>query len=356
MRILIDIGHPAHVHYFKHFAKDIIARGNEVLFTCRDKDVTISLLEYYGYKYLSFGRSFKSIPGKFLGLFYFTIRLFVIALKFKPDIYINSTMYSAIVSKLLGKPHIAIEDTFNKEQVRLYLPFTNCILTGDYTHPGLGKKEICYRGYQELFYLHPKRFIPDTSIFKELGISQGTPYVILRFVSWNASHDIGHKGISTKIALATNLSRHAQVYITSESPLPDELEKYRIKIEPARIHDAIAFASLLFGESATMATEAAMLGVPGIYIDNTGRYYTRDIEDRYGLVFNYSESEEDQLRSIDKALDILTKTNKRIWKERYDLMISQKIDVTSLMVWLVENFPQGMSVLKKSSDFQNKFR
>jgi len=60
--------------------------------------------------------------------------------------------------------------------------------------------------------------------------------------------------------------------------LPDELKKYQIKIAPHRIHDAMAFASLIFGESATMVSEGAILGIPAIYLDNTGRHYTREQE------------------------------------------------------------------------------
>ena len=40
------------------------------------------------------------------------------------------------------------------------------------------------------------RFTPDITVLQELGVSPEEKYVILRFVSWNASHDIGHKGIS----------------------------------------------------------------------------------------------------------------------------------------------------------------
>ena len=30
----------------------------------------------------------------------------------------------------------------------------------------------------------------------ELGVTKDEKYVIIRFVAWNASHDLGHKGIS----------------------------------------------------------------------------------------------------------------------------------------------------------------
>ena len=45
MNILIDIGHPAHVHVTKHFAHEMEQRGHHVLFTCRQKEFIIQLLE-----------------------------------------------------------------------------------------------------------------------------------------------------------------------------------------------------------------------------------------------------------------------------------------------------------------------
>jgi uncharacterized protein len=61
MNILIDIGHPAHVHLFKNFAKQMIEKGNKVLFTCRDKEFEIKLLESNGFDYISFGKKYKSL-------------------------------------------------------------------------------------------------------------------------------------------------------------------------------------------------------------------------------------------------------------------------------------------------------
>ena len=54
-----------------------------------------------------------------------------------------------------------------------------------------------------------------------------------------------------------------------------------------------------------MASESAVLGVPAIYIDNEGRGYTTEQENKYGLVYNYTESHEDQIKSIKKGVEIL---------------------------------------------------
>ncbi|MCK5137875.1 MAG: DUF354 domain-containing protein [Bacteroidales bacterium] len=359
MKILIDIGHPAHVHYFRNFAKSINANGSEILFTCRNKDVTVALLKHYGFRYVNFGKNFKSKLGKIFGLFCFTLRLFLVSLQFKPNMYLNASIYSAIVAWMLRKPHIALEDTFNWEQVKLYLPFTSCILTGDYEHPSLGMKEISFSGYQELLYLHPNNFKPDLSIYKELGIGKGDPYVIIRFVSWDASHDYGHKGISpyNKMKLVKELSTLCEVFISSESALSKDLEPYRLGILPHRMHHALAFASLVIGESYTMLSEAAVLGVPSVLIHNTYCYYLQDQQKKYSLVYNFTESEDDQRKAISKGIEILTKlNNKSEWQNLRQKMLTDKIDVSSFLVWFIENYPTSFNMMKENPDIQNQFK
>jgi predicted glycosyltransferase len=273
--------------------------------------------------------------------------------------YLNASMYSAIVAWILRKPHISLEDTFNNEQVKLYLPFTNCVLTGDYKHPSLGKKEIKYSGYQELLYLHPNNFNLDPSILDLLKVKEDEKYIILRFVSWNASHDIGHSGLSIEMKhkAVNELSKYVKVFITSEKELPDELKPYQIKILPERMHDALAFASLIYGESATMVSEGAVLGVPGIYLDNTGRLYTKEQEEKYGLVFNYTESLEDQEKSIQKSVELLaTPGIKEEWQKRRERMLADKIDVTAFFVWFVENYPESVEVMKENPEYQLRFK
>ena len=48
MKVLIDINHPAHVHFFRQPALALQRAGHEVLFTSRDKDVTQELLDELG--------------------------------------------------------------------------------------------------------------------------------------------------------------------------------------------------------------------------------------------------------------------------------------------------------------------
>lgn len=360
MNVLIDIGHPAHVHLFKNFAKTMLRNGHKILFTCRDKEFEIYLLKKYGFDYITFGKKYTSSIGKILGLVEFDVKEFIVGLKFKPDILLShGSIYAAHAAFLLGKPHIALEDTFNFEQIRLYKPFSKVILTSDYNHPLKSGKVIKYAGYHELAYLHPNHFNPDKTILKELNVQPQDKYVIVRFVSWNASHDKGHKGIlfENKIKALRAFEKYAKVFISSEKELPQELKPFQIKIEPERIHDAIAFSCLLFGESSTMAEEAAILGVPSIYMYNGSTIYTQHLEKEYGLLYNFSESEVDQEKAIRKGEELLQNSMvHNDWNVKREKMLLDKIDVTSFLVWFIENYPNSISIIKKDPNYQFRFK
>ena len=359
MKIIIDIGHPGHVHLFKNFAWQMQDNGHKVFFTCRQKEFEIELLEAANFDYKCFGRHYSTTYGKLFGLIKFNIQMLIIALKFKPDLFLShGSMYAAQISWLLKKTHISLEDTFNFEQIRLYKPFTQVILTSDYSHPNLGVKNINYRGYHELAYLHPKRFKASGKIREYLKLDLNERYVILRFVSWSASHDISHSGINNnnKRKAVEVFSKYARVFISSEVNLPEDLEKYKFPLLPDKMHDALACASLVFGESATMAAEAAILGIPAIYIDNTSRLYTQELEKKYGLIYNFSESEEDCMHAINKGVNILSEEKTEEFLKRKEIMLNDKIDVTGFLVWFIENYPESVKIMKESPDFQYKFK
>src|SRR5687768_12689891 len=47
MKVLFDINHPAHVHFFRNPAALLKADGHEIVFTSRKKDVALDLLAQY---------------------------------------------------------------------------------------------------------------------------------------------------------------------------------------------------------------------------------------------------------------------------------------------------------------------
>ena len=261
---------------------------------------------------------------------------------YKPDLILSiGGLLNVIPAKLQGKKAIYFTDHEPTITNSISNPFSMKIITPSCFYKDFGKKQIRYDGYHELAYLHPNRFTPDPSVWKLLDLPEGEKYVIMRFVSWDATHDNGQKGFTEEMKLKAvkEFSKFAKVFITSEKKLEGELDNYRIKIPPERIHDAIYYSSLLFGESATMASEAAVLGVPAIYLDYVGRGYTDEQEKKYGLVFNFKNSVEEQKKAIQKGIELLSDPNtKSVWTEKRARMLKDKIDVTEFMVNLIENF------------------
>lgn len=360
MRILIDIGHPAHVHLFKNLAWKLIDKGHKVLFTCRDREHVVYLLKTYGFTYENYGTHYKTLKGKIFGLVKNEMQMLNSALRFKPDVFVShGSTIAAHASFLLRKPHIALEDTFNMEQVRLSMPFTDVVLTGDYPHVSLGKKEINYPGYHELAYLHPNVFKPNEDVLDYLGVNKGEKYAIVRFVAWAATHDIGLKGMTleNKIKLVKQLSEQLKVFISSEGELPKELQAYQINIPAQRMHDALYYAHLFVGESATMASECACMGVPSVYMDKVGRGYTDDQEERFGLVYNYRESPSDQLALIDKSNKLAQRdVSDMYYKDKLKKLLKERIDVTSFMVWFIESYPSSVYITKKDKTIMDNYK
>ena len=342
MKILIDIGHPGHVHLFKHFAHEMNKKGHSILFTVRDKEFEVKLLENEGFNFINFGNHYKSKFGKIIGLFKFTLKSILISFKFKPDVFLShGSVYNALASFVYRKPNIAFEDTGNIEQVRLYKPFTKTILTSTSFKERYGKKQLFYKGYHELAYLHPNWFVPSDSIFQKLGLKKNEPFFLLRFISWNATHDVGQKGLThdQKRQLIDFLSEIGKVFISAEGQLPDEFKQYQIKIDPSDTHDVLSYTKLFIGEGATMASECAVLGTPAIYI-NTMEAGSIDEQEAYGLVYHYRNGEgvlekTKELLNDTLLYDKINNANKKL--------IDENIDVTRFLIDFISNYPQSIS-------------
>lgn len=361
MKVFIDIGHPAHFHYLKNLAFIIKEKGGGIFISARDKDVTHKLIEHAGLDFYNRGKGEKNVLSKILYMLKTDYQLYKLAKEFQPDLFLSAgSPYAAQVSRLLSKPHISLSDTENAGLNQLaYRPFTDAVLTPSVYMKEDFKTQVKFDGYLELCYLHPNFFRPNKDILDILGVRDDEKYLIVRFVSWEAAHDYGHKGLSNsyKMKLVNELSKYGRVFISSESEIPDELKSHAVDIPVHRMHDALAFAHLFYGESATMASESAVLGTPAIYHDDVGRGYTFDLEKNYGIVYNFSESEEDQGKGLKKAVEILKQKNvKDSYLKKREKMLADKIDVTSFLEWFIYNYPESFNQIKKNPEIQTRFK
>lgn len=356
LRIIIDVNHPAHVHLFKHFAYKMLEKGNEVLFTALDKEDTFALLKAYNLPFYKKGPHRLSLFAKAFGVLKNDLTVFNIARKFRPHILISSgSLYAAHVSFLIHKPHITMEDTGNMEQVVLYRPFTEVILTPSCFDKNLGNKQITYNGYHELAYLHPAYFRPNKDILTKLNIKEGEKFVLLRFIKWGATHDIGQHGFNDydKIRIVSELSDKAKVFISSEGVMPEKLNKYRLNISPEDMLSALQQATVVVSEGAKTVAEAAVLGTPAFYISTCFASQIKEMQDKYQLIYHYSNGK----NLVEKVLSLLEIPDlKEAWRSKKNLMLKEKIDVTKFMVWFIENYPESVKIMQQDKEFQLQFR
>jgi len=354
VRILFNIGHPAQVHLFKNLIWELERQGHQCKITTIAKDVSLHLLDSYGFEYEVVGQGKPTLATKALELIRVEPKLYRIARSFRPDLLVGGVgnMYVAHVGKLLRKPSIVFDDTEHARiEHRLMDPFVSVICTPSCYRSDIGPKQIRYNGYHELAYLHPNRFTPDPAFLTELGLVKGDRFIIVRFVSWQASHDVGQHGIRDKVGLVKVLEQYGRVLIVSEGALPEELQPYQLRVSPEKLHDLLYYATLYVGEGGTTAAEAAMLGTPSIFVSTLtgtmGNFI--ELEETYDLLYSFIGSDVALSRVMEILKDPASKEN---WKAKRENLLKDKIDVTAFMVWFIQNYPRSFTEMKEHPEVQ----
>jgi predicted glycosyltransferase len=339
MKVFVNISHPAHYHFFKNMIQSLLERGHHVTIGARKKEFVPDLLKASGFKYVLLTAKRAGMTGVVSEMLEQQLKILRILKKHPLDLMLQiGGIFNAPIGKLCGVPTLAFSDTENNKwgnglsfRLSKHVFSPTCF---DEKIGGSWKKQIFYPGYHELAYLSPKyvqqKYLPQKKY-------------LVRFVGWKAIHDVGEKGLTDeqKIKIVNTLSQSGSVYITSEGPLPDEIKHYACKFHPSEIHDFMKTCKLIVGESATMASEAACLGIPAIFISDTGRGYTTEQDLKYGLIKHYRL---DQWEEIFQTLnswttqDLFAEWQKKRWN-----MLTEKIDVTAWMVDLIENYPESVN-------------
>jgi predicted glycosyltransferase len=248
----------------------------------------------------------------------------------------------ALAGSLSRIPAVVFYDTeFAKQSNWFVYPLAHSVCTPDCYQGRVRGNHVTYRGYHELAYLHPRRFRPDSRKLESYGVRPGEPYSLVRFVSWQAAHDRAERGLSVaqKRQIVSFLEGQGRVLISAEGDLPSDLQSRRAHGCVEDIHHLLAHAQMIVGESATMSSEAAVLGVPAVFIATTGRGYTDDQERRYGLVRHFSEDRfEDAVRAVGSILAAADRLETA--KRSRQRLLEDKIDVTQ---WMIDFFEQNVN-------------
>jgi uncharacterized protein len=341
-RILVDIGHPAHVHLFRNAINEWRSRGHSVVITIRDKDITARLLDAYGFSYSIASKARNGFIGLAFELLEHDFGVLKAAIKHHSKILIGTSVAITHVAPLIGAKSILFSEddaSVAKTFVRLSYPFASRIVTPTTLGEDHGRKHVQYEGYQKLAYLNPKYFTPDPAIKEKLGVGQDEQYFLMRFVTLKAAHDIGEFGMDIELqrSLVSFLENYGKVFITSERQLADDLEKYRFNLDPSEIHHALNYAKFFIGDSQSMAVEASILGVPSVRINSFADRCSilQELQNKYELSYAFFPSQRNEI------FELLQNwlNNDRLdeeWNNKRAKLLEDKIDVTEWMVDFIE--------------------
>jgi predicted glycosyltransferase len=362
MRILFFVSHPAQFHFFKHTITDLKKKDYEVFLLVKTKDILTNLLDELGWEYINIlpEERKKSKISIVFSLLERIVKIYRFAKKNKIELFLGTDASIAQVAWLMNKTCITtLEDDYEiiKKLADLTFPFTTSIFTPEVCRVGKwGEKKIGYDGYMKMAYLHPNRFKPDISKIK---LPSNNPYYIIRLSGLTAHHDGGIKGISVDLLnkIIQILEKKGKVLISSEKKLDSNFAKHQMHIPTNDMHHYLNYAELILCDSQSMAVEAAILGTPNIRISSfKGKISVlEELENVYGLTYGILPEHNEKI--LQKLSEIIENPNfKNEQKIRKEKLLADKIDVTAMLIWLIENHKQANQILKSNPAFHNNFK
>ncbi|HWG92324.1 MAG TPA: hypothetical protein VNZ52_15855 [Candidatus Thermoplasmatota archaeon] len=350
MRIAIQVSTPKQVHIWKNAIRLLQSRGHEVRLYQRGYHETQAVSGGLGIQGEIFGTTRGAGIVRNLELPWMATNLYRKLRKFRPDIVTGVGTYESIGARLLGVPSIAWNDTEHAPSHNFLIRkmATKVLVPRSFQGEQFGEKQVRFDSYLELAYLHPDVFTPNPDVLPLIGLEKGDRYAVVRFNSWDATHDVATTGFSDKdrVELVQRLAKHGKVIVSAEGKVPKEIAPYVLKSQFHRMHDILAFASLYTGDSGTMQNEAAILGVPSVRYTVLPRDKDRgnsiDLEDRYGLILN--------LRDVRATIETADRffadpaTNAQ-WRERQAKMLAESVNLTPFQAWVLENYPRSIEEL-----------
>jgi predicted glycosyltransferase len=344
MRILVDITHPAHAHFFRYAIRNWRSAGHEVCITSRQKDMTGQLLAEFGYEHIEIGKARHGMAGLALDLAERAWGLGKVIRQFEPDVAtaIAGTfiVYGCLPYRV---PTVVFYDTeFARVANAITYPLATAVVTPRAYRDSIGRKHVRYAGFQETAYTHPDVFTPDPSVLALEGLEPGEPFSSVRMVSWRASHDMGRHGIQNLRDVIDTLKPYGRVVLTSETGLPADLHGLVLKGPRRNMLHLQALARLYFGESATMAAECAMLGTPAIFVAPFTFGNIDELQGRYAMAYYFLDPERDLARALEQARALLEDPQTpALWQARRRKMLAELVNVTDFVTELVPGYARS---------------
>ena len=313
--ILIDVAHPAHVHFFRPLAESLLSDGFDVRIVARDKDVTVRLLE-------TSGLPFEVVPmgnpggGHLAGAIELVRRSVALRRRIRRwDTKVLLTRNPSGVLAAVGTTAASVFDTDDGRTVGLHYwtarPFADVITSSAHDPESHGRHHRRYHALKAQMFLHPDRLTPNPEVRRRY-LRDDEALSVVRFSAHDASHDRGIQGLTpeARTAILERLSTLGPVLMSVEREglrmLPSGAPAGKAtEVAPEDFHALLATAQLFVGDSQSVAAEAAILGVPALRLSGfTGRTFYLELLESHGLMENFRPGEEAELLSaLDRMID-----------------------------------------------------
>lgn len=366
-KIMFFLVHPSKFHLFRSTINHLKSKGYDIEIVITGRDILEELIFDEGWPYKKIFPKGRKIPffhiyaSAGINFIRTIFKLFIITMDKKFDLFITDDLLT-FVGRIKKTPSIFATDDDLRAVPESWLlaASANHILSPSICDMRKYEyKKIGYLGFKSLAHLHPNRFTPDR--FKLVSFLQNNEsFFFIRLVSATSTHDVGKTGITNNIleGLINILEKNGRIVINSERKLPHKFEKYTISFKKADIAHYISFARIFISDSTTMCAEAAVLGTPSIEIDDWYADFRQyeEFHGKYGLIYGFKPDDTKKIfNKINEWLNASYDLQKEFHKRRQK-MLTDKIDVTSLFIWLIENYPESIYKLNEDPNFQLEFK
>lgn len=275
----IIIRHPEAARFFTPIYRELTSRGHDVSVFVREHTHTVQLLRSAGVPHHVLAGEPQSRGDLVAGHAAFEARLTAAARRRDVDVLtaIGGIAITHLAPLVGARSAVFVDWDRSGIGDTLVAALADVVCTPQFVTSSYGDAHVRYDGYHELAYLGSGRFSASRAAVSALGIDRDSQYVVASFLTaesqswWDAA------------SIASHLDDCGDLYLTHDSADPSgDLATLPL----SETLDALAFADLYIGDSATTAAEAAILGTPSVLLQPQDARVARctHLADRYGLL------------------------------------------------------------------------
>ncbi len=326
-KVLVDILHPAHLHFFKRTLDELKRRDIEVILCTREKEMTVTLA-----RELNFDQRVLSIKGTSTGSLVSEginrlLELRKIIKQEKPALLLGVMgIFIAPLSQMEAIPSLVFYDT-ETAWLTNWIAFrlASRVLVPTCFEGHVFSNTVRYPSYQTFSSLYEKAKLIAESGFPKREL------ILFRFVSRSSSHEYFERNQSwSQRSHWVNAVKGFPIEISSEELVPENLASFLPKEKVSEFHLRIHQSQLVISESPTVCSEAACLGVPSYYMSDSPRGYIHELEQSYQLVRTVLPRDQDEF--IEKLKSGSWRDDFNGLESNFKRLLKDKIDPTPFIL------------------------